>query len=120
MKFSAFANIPQERPEITLLKALGTDRQVAALLCRDDGHSVSRSTVRLWRRGEAKVPGWAIWQMRNIAIKRNDESLRPLLFTLGVPDRAYTDSIFNPQHWANWKRLRRDGKPMHSMLCKMN
>jgi len=119
MKFSAFANIPQERPEITLLKALGTDRQVAALLYRDDGLSVSRSTVQRWRRGN-KIPDWAIWQLRNIAIKRNDDSLRPLLFTLGVPDSAYVFSMFDPEHWANWRRLRRDGKPMYSMMCKMH
>ncbi|GAB6275588.1 MAG: hypothetical protein SAMD01599839_01280 [Rectinema sp.] len=117
MKFSAFANIPVEPQGITLLRALGTDRQVAALLCRNDGYAVSRSTVRRWRRGEATIPEWALWQLRNLAIKRNDDSLQALLMRFGVDEDEYAQAAFDPKHRANWRRVRRDGKPMYSMMC---
>jgi len=118
MKFSAFSKITTEPPEIQLLKAIGTDRQVSVLLTRNDGANISRSTIQLWRKGKAVIPSWAIQQLLGIAIKRDDKSIRPLLFRFGIFEDEFTKSRLIPSHWANWKRSRRDGKPMYSQLCR--
>jgi len=97
------------------LGSFGTsDSEIASLLHRDDGRTISRKTVRAWRQEKSPIPGWALSQLTNIfwrkVILNNDlNSGRPNPEVTLVAEPGQEGNLLSPLYW---NRVRRDGKPM--------
>ena len=91
-----------------------SDSEIASLLHRDDGRTISSKTVRAWRQGKAQIPSWALYQLTNIFWRKvilnddlNSGRLNPEISLAAVPGQE--GNLLSPLYW---NRIRRDAKPM--------
>lgn len=94
------------------LESIGTASEIAAILRRKDGRRISRSTVRLWMKGDIPIPTWAKLQLGAALARQHKNSI----LTMGIP--YFWPGLSSKDHPGYWRAFRRDSRPLFGITTR--